>query len=192
MIPTLKIGLQGLAPGASPLEIATQGLLISIAPPEPEDDAEIGLMPIFWGAPSRSRQDCTIEVRGCRATLSATDQNTAAAMPSTEELDAEMDRAEAAQILAEIEAAEEAHRQEQYLLKWQQVVPRWREHQAHKAKRKAFLDATRNLAAQMRGGADPIEDLAAVVIGLVQHQRELEKQISALTPAKKPSPKKRK
>jgi hypothetical protein len=192
MIPTIKIGLQGLAPGGSPLEIASQGLLISISPPEPEEDSEIGLMPIFWGAPSRVRRDCTIEVRGCRALLSATTENVAASMPSTEELDAEMDRLEAEQILREMEAEEEAYRQRQYIIRWNEIMPRWREHQAKKAKRKNFQAAAANLAAQLRDGGMPIDDMAAIIIGFFEHQQELEARIEALTAEKKPAAKKRK
>jgi hypothetical protein len=192
MISPLKIAVQGLAPGGSPLEIATQGLLISIAPPEPEEDGDLGLMPIFWGAPSRARRDCTIEVRGCRASLSATAENVAASMPSTEELDEIMWREEGEQILREIELEEREYRERQYWIKFNCVMPRWREHQARKAERKNFQQAAANLAEQLRDGGMPLEDMAAVIVGLFQHQHELEKKIEALESAKKPSPKKRK
>jgi hypothetical protein len=168
MISPLKIGLQGFAPGAASIEIASQGLLISIAPPEPEEDADLGLMPIFWGTPSRTRRDCVVHVNGCRATLRATGDNIAASMPSTEELDQIMEQEEAEQILREIELEEREYRERQYWIKFNEIMPRWREHQARKAERKNFQQAAANLAEQLRDGGMPLEDMAAVIVGLFQ------------------------
>jgi len=39
MINPLTIALQGLAPGSSPIEIATQGLIVTITPPKEQEDA---------------------------------------------------------------------------------------------------------------------------------------------------------
>jgi len=79
MISPLQIALQGLAPGAPPIQIATQGLVITIAPPEEQEDALWQPLRSF-GPPDATpydsrkkkpkRADAVVEVEGCKATLS--------------------------------------------------------------------------------------------------------------------------
>ena len=88
MISPLQIALQGLAPGASPVTIATQGVVISIEPapaPAPEQ-ADAQWIPLrSFGPPdatpydSRKRKskriDAVVEVTGCQGILSCTPAN---------------------------------------------------------------------------------------------------------------------
>ena len=86
MISPLRIGLQGLAPGSSPIEIATQGFIIQITAPEAESDGT--WIPLrSYGPPdatpydSRKKKkgkkqvDCIVNVQGVRGTLTATGAN---------------------------------------------------------------------------------------------------------------------
>jgi len=87
MISPLQIALQGLAPGAPPITISTQGLIVTITPPEAENDGN--WIPLrSYGAPNSeiydSRQpktktkkstDCVVQVTGVRGTLSCTKAN---------------------------------------------------------------------------------------------------------------------
>jgi len=79
MISPLQIALQGLAPGAPPIQIATQGLIIQITAPEAENDGN--WIPLRSFGPPNSeiydsrkkrseRVNCVVEVEGCKATLS--------------------------------------------------------------------------------------------------------------------------
>jgi len=80
---SLSIALTGLSPGGSPLQIATQGLLITIEP-EPERDA-LWIPLRSYGAPNseiydsrrptKKRIDCVVQVTGVRGTLSCTKAN---------------------------------------------------------------------------------------------------------------------
>jgi hypothetical protein len=194
VINPLTFALQGLQPGSSPIKIATQGFILEITPqpePEPDGDEETFFVPMTWSAPRR-RQDCVIMVNGCRASLSATRDNVAASMPSAAELDEQMEREEGEQILREIELEEIEYREGQYWIKFNSVMPRWRERQARKAQRENFQQAAADLAAQLRDGGMPLDDMAAVMVGLLQHQHELKQKIEALESAKKTSAKRKK
>ena len=79
MISPLQIALGGLAPGAAPITISTQGLIVTITPPEEQPDAQ--WIPLrSFGPPDATpydsrkkktkRIDCSVEVTGCKATLS--------------------------------------------------------------------------------------------------------------------------
>jgi hypothetical protein len=79
MINPLQIALGGLAPGSSPITISTQGLIVTITPPEEQEDA--AWIPLrSFGPPDatpydsrkgkKKRIDCTVEVQGCKATIS--------------------------------------------------------------------------------------------------------------------------
>ena len=79
MINPLTISLGGLAPGSSPVTIATQGLIVTITPPEEQPDAQ--WIPLrSFGPPDATpydsrkkkskRIDAVVDVEGCRATLS--------------------------------------------------------------------------------------------------------------------------
>ena len=79
MISPLQIALQGLAPGSPPITIATQGLVITIAPTEEQEDAQWIPLRSFGppnSAPYDSRKktkkriDALVHVEGCKATLS--------------------------------------------------------------------------------------------------------------------------
>jgi hypothetical protein len=195
VINPLTLALQGLQPGSSPIKIATQGFILEITPqpePEPDGDEETFYVPMTWSAAPRRRQDCVIMVNGCRASVTATRDNIASSMPSTADLDAQMDHEEAVQILREIELEEIEYREGQYWIKFNSVMPRWRERQARRAQRENFQQAAADLAAQLRDGGMPLDDMAAVMVGLLQHQHELEEKIEALESAKKPSAKRKK
>ena len=80
MINTLQIALGGLAPGSSPITIASQGLIVTITPPEEQPDAL--WQPLrSYGPPdatpfdsrkkkTKKRIDALVHVEGCKATLS--------------------------------------------------------------------------------------------------------------------------
>ena len=79
MISPLEIALGGLAPGSSPITIATQGLVITIAQPEVQEDAQWIPLRSFGppnSAPYDSRKkrskrvDAVVNVEGCKGTLS--------------------------------------------------------------------------------------------------------------------------
>jgi hypothetical protein len=79
MISPLQIALGGLAPGSSPITISTQGLILTITQPEEQEDAQWIPLRSFGppnSAPYDSRKgkkkriDCTVEVQGCRGTIS--------------------------------------------------------------------------------------------------------------------------
>jgi hypothetical protein len=81
MINPLQIALQGLAPGSPPITIASQGLILTITPPEEQEDA--AWIPLrSYGPPDatpydsrkgkKKRVDCVVDVEGVRGTLSCT------------------------------------------------------------------------------------------------------------------------
>jgi hypothetical protein len=79
MISPLQIALQGLAPGSPPITIASQGLIVTITPPEEQEDALWQPLRSFGppdATPFDSRKkkskriDCSFTVEGCRGTLS--------------------------------------------------------------------------------------------------------------------------
>jgi hypothetical protein len=78
---TLAIALNGLTPGAAPITIASQGLLITIEQPEEQQDA--AWIPLrSFGPPNseiydsrkgkKKRVDCVVDVEGVRGTLTCT------------------------------------------------------------------------------------------------------------------------
>ena len=86
MISPLQIALQGLAPGSPPITIATQGLIVTITPPEEQPDAQ--WQPLrSYGPPDATpfdsrkkkskRIDCTVQVEGVRGILTCTKANLA-------------------------------------------------------------------------------------------------------------------
>ena len=87
MISPLQIALQGLAPGSSPITIASQGLVITIAQPEVQEDALWQPLRSF-GPPNseiydsrqpkkktKKRIDAVVNVEGVRGTLTCTKAN---------------------------------------------------------------------------------------------------------------------
>ena len=84
MISPLQIALQGLAPGTAPITISTEGLIVTITPPEEQPDALWQPLRSFGppnSAPYDSRKkkkkrvDCVVEVTGCQGTLTCTPAN---------------------------------------------------------------------------------------------------------------------
>ena len=85
MISPIQIALGGLAPGSSPVTIATQGLVITIEPAPKQDALWIPLR--SFGPPNSEiydsrkkkskRVDCVVSIEGCRATLSTYEFNVA-------------------------------------------------------------------------------------------------------------------
>ena len=79
MTSPLQIALGGLAPGAAPITISTQGLIVTITPPEEQEDAQ--WIPLrSFGPPDatpfdsrkkkKKRIDALVHVEGCKATIS--------------------------------------------------------------------------------------------------------------------------
>ena len=86
MISPLQIALQGLAPGSPPITISTQGLVITIAQPEVQENALWQPLRSFGppdATPYSSRKqkkkciDALVHVEGCKATLSTYKGNVA-------------------------------------------------------------------------------------------------------------------
>ena len=86
MISPIQIALGGLAPGAAPITISTQGLIVTITPPEEQPDAL--WQPLrSYGPPDatpydsrkgkKKRVDCVVDIEGCRGTLSTIKGNLA-------------------------------------------------------------------------------------------------------------------
>jgi hypothetical protein len=196
MISPLKIGLQGLAPGSSPIEIGTQGFILSITPPVEEADQDLGggyvFTPMRW-TPARTRQDCRIEVRGCTATLRATDQNIAANNLTSVEQDRVDDWLYAQELAARYEVEEEEQRQLHYLERYRWVVEALRVRNEKRAERKAFREAVEAVAADLKKHDDPTEDIAGMLVGLSQQNAQmlarLQEMEARLAQAEKPKAK---
>ena len=84
MISPLQIALGGLAPGAAPITISTQGLIVTITPPEEQPDAQ--WIPLrSFGPPDatpydsrkkrKKRIDAVVNVEGVSGTLTCTKAN---------------------------------------------------------------------------------------------------------------------
>ena len=81
MINPLQIALGGLAPGAPPITISTQGLIVTITPPEEQQDA-LWIPLRSFGPPNSEiydsrkkkskRVDCVVSIEGVRGTLTCT------------------------------------------------------------------------------------------------------------------------
>lgn len=189
-----SIAIGGLRPGAPSLEIASGGLLtITITPPEPEVDGSGGFVftPMRW-TPARTRQDCRIEVTGCRATLTATKENVAANNLTSEELDLQDDWAYAQELTARYEAEEAAEKQLHYLtrLRWVREALEMRNEQ--RAKRQSFREAVASVAKDLKEHDDPAEDVAGMLVGLSQQNAKLLARLQEveerLAEAEKPAP----
>ena len=183
MISPLKIAVQGLQPGGVPLEIASQGLIVSITPaPEPEEEGEeFGLIPIFFRPPPHKRRDCKIEVQGVTARLTATTANVAAGMPTTEELDAEDDRAWL-EFVRQREAEEAEDREEEIRFLVWEYFEEIREAEKIKAEEvKAFRKNVANIARGLRKGRKiDVVGVSAAIVGLSEENFALRERIEAL------------
>ena len=199
MISPLKIGLQGLAPGSSPIEIGTQGLVVTITPPVEEADQDLGggftFMPVRW-TPARTRQDCKIEVTGCTATLTATDQNVGWMNLTSADHDWVDDWAYVQEHNARIDAERERQKELSYLERFRWVTEALRMRNEKRAERKAFREAVEAVANDLKKHDDPTEDLASLIVGLQQHTATLMERIAdmeeRLAEAEKPAPPKAK
>ena len=179
---TIQIATQGLAPGVKPLQIGTQGLL-AVATTEEEDREEPGgyLIPVYFRPPPKDRKSVRIEVQGCTATLTATTTNVAAGMPSTEELDAEDDRAWL-EFVRQREAEEAEDREEEIRFQLWEHFEEIR--QAEKIKAEEARDFRRNVARIARGlRKGPRIDLvgiSAAIVGFAEENFELRQRLEAL------------
>lgn len=176
--------MQGLQPGGVPLEISSQGLVVSIVPPpDPEEEDQV-LVPIYW-TPKIVKTDCRIEVLGVTARLTATTANIAAQMPTIEELDERNDLACCDELNRRIEeqneeAAEEAaHRR--FMLRWNGA----QQLRAERRRRQVFRQCARDLGKEMRSAPNFAEDMAGIVLLLRNELAELREQVAKLTKAKR-------
>lgn len=85
-----SIAVQGLAPGSTPIRIATQGLILTVEPAE-DDREDVGLVPLrSYGQRGdtrpydarQQRRDLVVNVEGCNLTASATAPATHSSDPS--------------------------------------------------------------------------------------------------------------
>jgi len=193
MISPIKIALQGLQPGSTPIEIGTQGFIVSITPTPEEDGEDTFFVPLRWSSP-RTRQDCVVKVQGCRASISATGDNIAAAIPSTEEQDIYDDIAfceEYNRRLDEREAEEAEQRaHERFMERMRQA----NEIRAERKRQRQFRKETQALADEITPHGDTHHDLAAIIVFLKGEISELSARIGELESEKttaKPAPKTR-
>jgi hypothetical protein len=172
-----SIAIGGLRPGASTLEIGSQGMLtITITPPEPENE-DVGLfIPMVWSSP-RTRQDCRIEVQGCRATISATGDNLAAAIPSTEEQDIYDDIAFCEEYNRRLDEREAAEAEKRAHERFTERLRQANEIRAERTKQRQFREDVFELAKDIKTYNDPAEDLAALVVILKYEVNELSDRI---------------
>jgi len=173
----LSIGTQGLAPGGTPLQIATQGLLLTIAPAPVEEDFDGGLVPFRHSImPRRKKQDAIVEVEGCRGSIKVAAGNVAKTMPTTEQLDLDDDRAfllaVAEQARAELQEAEDERAYRNWNLRFESV----RERLAARNKARAFRRQMAELAAQTT--PNDFDALVAVCCGLVNEVAALKDRLS--------------
>jgi hypothetical protein len=197
MISPIKIALQGLQPGSTPIEIGTQGFIVTITPPTPEEDGEdIGLFPIRYHGPADTRpydsrrKDCVIHVTGCSARLTATGANVADPMPTWEELDLMDDAAFFFELHEREVAAAEEHAHRQFLLRQEQA----RKKRAERKRQWEFRKETQRLADEITTHGDTNHDLAALIVFLKDEVSELSNRILELErdqPAATPKPKTR-
>jgi hypothetical protein len=174
---TLAIALNGFAPGASPLQIATEGLLITIEPAQEQDALWIPLR--SYGPPPTQKQNCTVHVTGCRATLTATSVNVAGHQPTMEEVDRLDDvafeflrRKEARTIAAKIEA------EIQHLV-WEHFHEREEQLQKIELERRHFNDGLQKFKADLTPSVDH-ENLANLLYSMTCRAGELRRKIREL------------
>ena len=183
MISPIKIALQGLQPGSTPIEIGTQGFIVTITPPTPEEDGEdIGLFPIRYHGPADTRpydsrrKDCVVMVAGCSARLTATDANVADPMPTLEEMDLVDDAFYLFELHEREVAAAEEHAHRQFLLRQEQA----RQKRAERKRQWEFRKETQKLADEFKTHGDTNHDLAALIVFLKDEVSELSDRIREL------------
>lgn len=187
----LKIAVQGLQPGATPLEIASQGLLVQITPPQPEEEADgvwIPLRSFGPGIKSKPRQDASVEVSGCTAHLRCTDANIARSNPTFEELDHLDDLSFMLQKRREAREAFEAALEERAFRNWQLRFDSVTERLADRARKKEFRRQVNGLLAQTKAG--DLDALCALVVGLADETHKLRAELTAAKTPRRKAPKK--
>lgn len=179
MISPFRIAVQGLVPGGAPLEIASQGLLVTITPPEPEEENNF-FVPVFFRPPPKDRKSVRIEVEGCTLRISCTSENVAAGMPTTEELDLQDDVAwveHTRRMEAEAAEAREAAIRHQLWEHFEEI----REAKEIKAEEaRAFRKNVANIARDLRKGRFDVVGVSAAIVGLGQENFELRQRLEAL------------
>ncbi len=192
MISPLQIALQGLAPGSSPITIASQGLLITVTAPEEQEDAlwqplrsygPADATPYASSKKKSKRVDAVVNVEGVRGTLTATGANLRrlAIESELEPIFAnyflrfwEWQSQCAAKAESETAAARAA------------TAARIRgERQAERQAAKHFRDAVAEFKSALRP-TDAPDDLIAMIVGLSAEISNLKSEISSL---RTPNPK---
>ena len=177
----LSLALNGLTPGASPLQISTQGLLITIQPTSPQDALWVPLR--SFGPPPKRQKNCLVQVTGCRGTLTATDQNVAAAMPTMQEVDRLDDvayeflrRAEARKVASKIEA-------EIQQSVWEHFQERDARLQKIEIERRLFNEGLTKFRADLKAPTDDHANLTALCFAMSSKVGELRRQIRGMEEA---------
>jgi len=194
MISPLKIGLQGLAPGSSPIEIATQGFIIQITAPEAESDG-VWIPLRSYGPPDatpfdsrkkkkgKNQVDCVVNVEGVRGTLSATGANLRRLA-----IEAEIEPIIADYFLRfwqwQSQCAAKAE-PETAAVRAATAAKIRGERQAERQAAKNFRDAVAQFKSTLRPSDDP-DDLLAMIVGLSTEISSLKNEISTL---RAPNPK---
>ena len=194
MISPLKIGLQGLAPGSSAIQIASQGLLITIEQPEAESDGT--WIPLRSYGPAdatpydgrkkkkgKNQVDCVVNVEGVSGTLTATGANLRRLA-----VEAELEPIIADYFLRfwQWQSQCAAKAEPQTAAVRAATAARLRgERQAERQAAKHFRDAVAQFKSSLRPTDDP-DDLLAMVVGLSAEISKLKNEISSL---RAPNPK---
>lgn len=183
MISPLRIAVQGLVPGGAPLEIASQGLIVTITPaPEPEEEDNF-FVPVFFRPPPKDRKSVRIEVQGVTAHLTATTANVAAGMPTTEELDAEDDFAWVEHTRRmEAEAAEDREEEIRFLV-WEYFQERDARLQKIEIERRLFNEGLTKFRADLKDPTDDHANLTALCFAMSSKVGELRRQIRGMKEA---------
>ena len=188
MISPLKIGLQGLAPGSSPIEIATQGFIIQITAPEAESDGTWIPLRSYGPAdatPFDSRKkkkgkkqvDCVVNVEGVRGTLTATGANLRRLA-----IEAELEPiiADYCSKFWQWQSQCDAKAEPETAAARAANAARIRgERQAERQAAKHFREAVAELKSTLRPTDDP-DDFIAMIVGLSTEISNLKNEISSL------------
>jgi len=180
MISPLRIAVQGLQPGGVPLEIASQGLIVTVTPPPlPEEDSGLWHPLRAWG-PARPRRDAVVDVQGCRVNVTCTSGNIAKSNPTTAEQDRlddvafRYERRRAAR-----EAAEDAEEEIRFLV-WEYFDDKRADAEFAAIKAKHFREDASAMAAQLEARPSPHSEIAGLIVGLMQELHRLQENIEHL------------
>jgi hypothetical protein len=180
MISPLRIALQGLHPGGAPLEIAAQGLLVTITPaPLPEEDSGLWHPLRAWG-PARPRRDAVVDVQGCRVNVTCTSDNIAKINPTTTEQDRLDDVAFRHERRRAAREAAEDREEEIAFLVWEYFYDKRAEEELAGIKAKHFREDVSAMAAQLEARPSPHTEIAGLIVGLTQELHRLQEKIENL------------